>query len=266
MTPFKFHRAASVADAAQGFKSGAEGRYLAGGQTLIPVMKQRLASPSDLVSLAGIAGLAGIKAGQTSISIGAMTRHADVANSPEIQRLVPALAELAGGIGDPHVRNRGTIGGSVANNDPAADYPAAGLGLGATTKTDRRTIAADDFFQGLFTTALAEGEIITGFEFPVPERAGYVKFPHPASRFCLVGVMVSKGSQGVRVAVTGAGQEGVFRVAAMEQALGRSFTADTIAAVKVPAGNLLSDIHAGPEYRAHLIGVLARRALAKAVG
>ncbi len=266
MTPFKFHRASSLADAAQGFKSGSEGRYLAGGQTLIPVMKQRLASPSDLVSLAGVAGLAGITAGQASISIGAMTRHADVAASPDIARLIPALGELAGGIGDPHVRNRGTIGGSVANNDPAADYPAAVLGLGATIKTDRRSIAADDFFKGLFTTALADGEIITGIEFPVPERAGYVKFPHPASRFCLVGILVSKGAGGVRVAVTGAGQDGVFRVSAMEQALSVTFAADAIAAVKVLAGNLLSDIHAGPEYRAHLISVLARRAVAKAAG
>lgn len=265
MTPFKFRRATSLAEAAQGFKAAAEGRYLAGGQTLIPVMKQRLASPSDLVSLANIAGLAGIKADNAKITIGAMTRHADVAASAEIQRSIPALTEMARGIGDPHVRNRGTMGGSVANNDPAADYPAAVLGLGATVVTDRRRIGADDFFKGLFTTALAEGEIITGFEFPVPERAGYVKFPHPASRFCLVGVLVSKGPQGVRVAVTGAGQEGVFRVAAMEQALARSFSADAIAGIKVPADGLLGDIHAGPEYRAHLVGVLARRAVAKAV-
>ena len=194
-----------------------------------------------------------------------MTRHADVAASAEVQRLIPALAELASGIGDPHVRNRGTLGGSVANNDPAADYPAAVLGLGASVKTDRRSIAADDFFDGLFTTRLAEGEIITGIEFPVPERAGYVKFPHPASRYCLVAVLVSKGPQGVRVAVTGASQQGVFRAKEIEAALAKSFTVAAIEGIKVPAGDMMSDMHAGPEYRAHLVGVLAWRAVAKAL-
>jgi carbon-monoxide dehydrogenase medium subunit len=265
MTPFELHRAATLADAAKSFAASTEGRYLAGGQTLIPVLKQRLASPSDLVSLAGIPGLAGITATAPLVTVGAMTRHADVAASEDIRRLVPALAELAGGIGDPHVRNRGTMGGSVANNDPAADYPAALLGLGGTIVTDRRRIAADDFFLDLFTTALEDGEIVTSLEFPVPAKAGYVKFPHPASRYCLVGVMVSDGPAGVRVAVTGAGQSGVFRVPAMEAALASSFNADAIAGVKVPADNLMSDMHAGPEYRAHLIGVLAKRAITKAL-
>ena len=277
MQDFNYHRANSLVDAASSLKAAADGKFLAGGQTLIPVLKQRLASPSDLVDLAGIAGLAGIRAtaptitNGATITIGAMTRHADVAASADVKRLIPALAELAGGIGDPHVRNRGTIGGSVANNDPAADYPAAVLGLGATVKTDRRSIAADDFFDGLFTTKLAEGEIITAIEFPVPRRAGYVKFPHPASRYCLVAVMVAQGPQGdgvqgVRVAVTGAGQQGVFRATTLEAALAKAFTVAAIEGVKVPAAGMMSDMHAGPEYRAHLIGVLARRAVAKAIG
>ncbi len=266
MQEFKYSRATSVADAVQRLAAAGEGKLLAGGQTLLPVLKQRLASPSDLVDLAGIAGLAGISATAASVTIGAMTRHAEVAANPDVRRLIPALAEMAGGIGDPHVRNRGTMGGSVANNDPAADYPAAVLGLGATVKTNRRTIAADDYFQGLFTTALGDGEIITAIEFPVPERAGYVKFPHPASRYCLVGVMVSKGPMGVRVAVTGAGQEGVFRATVMEAALAGSFTAKAIEAVTMAPDNLMTDMHAGADYRAHLIGVLARRAIAKAGG
>ncbi|MEZ5816319.1 MAG: xanthine dehydrogenase family protein subunit M [Hyphomicrobiaceae bacterium] len=264
MTPFKLHRVKSLDEAQKVFESSEEARFLAGGQTLIPVLKQRLASPSDLVQLATVEGLSGIKVSESEITIGAMTRHAEVAANADIRRSIPALSELAGGIGDPHVRNRGTIGGSLANNDPAADYPAAVLGLGATVITDRRRIAADDYFQGLFSTALEEGEVVTSVVFPVPERAGYVKMPHPASRYCLVGVMVSKGSGGVRVAATGAGQDGVFRVAEMEAALSTAFTADAIRDIKVPAEGLLSDIHAGADYRAHLIGVLARRAIAKA--
>lgn len=263
MTPFKVHRVATVPEAVTTFSGAGEARFLAGGQTLIPVLKQRLASPSDLVALAAVPGLSGIKTTTGLITIGAMTRHAEVAASADVRRLVPALADLAGGIGDPHVRNRGTIGGSVANNDPAADYPAAVLGLGATVVTDRRRIAADDYFQGLFSTALADGEMITAVELPVPEIASYLKFPHPASRYCLVGVMVSRGPAGVRVAVTGAGQSGVFRVAEMEAALAKDFSAKAIAAIKVPADNMLSDIHAGADYRAHLVSVLARRALAK---
>lgn len=266
MTPFKLHRAKSLEEAASVFEGAEEARFLAGGQTLIPVLKQRLAAPSDLVALAGIAGLAGVTASESEITVGAMTRHADVAWNADIKRLIPALAELAGGIGDPHVRNRGTMGGSLANNDPAADYPAAVLGLGATVVTDRREIAADDYFQGLFTTALEEGEMIVRIVYPVPERAGYVKMPHPASRYCLVGVMVSKGPAGVRVAVTGAGQDGVFRVPEMEARLQESFTVEALAGVKVPPDDLMTDIHAGADYRAHLIGVLARRAAAKAAG
>ena len=266
MNEFKYARAASVAEAAQSFKAADEAKFLAGGQTLIPVLKQRLASPSDVIDLAGIKGLTGITSSATSISIGAMTCHADVAASAEVRRLIPALAELAGGIGDPHVRNRGTLGGSVANNDPAADYPAAVLALGATVTTDRRTIAADDFFKGLFTTALADGEIITAIAFPVPQRAGYVKLPHPASRYCLVAVMVAKTASGVRVAVTGAGQEGVFRVPAMEAALSASFTVTSIEGLSVAKDNLMTDMHAAADYRAHLVGVLARRAVAKAAG
>jgi aerobic carbon-monoxide dehydrogenase medium subunit len=265
MTPFKLHRAKNLAEAAKAFKAAEEGRFLAGGQTLIPVLKQRLAAPSDLVSLGGVTGLAGITSTAEKITVGAMTRHADVAANADVRRLIPALAEMAGGIGDPHVRNRGTMGGSVANNDPAADYPAAVLGFGGTVVTDRRRISADDYFQGLFTTALEDGEIITALEFPVPERAGYVKMPHPASRYCLVGVMIAKTSAGVRVAVTGAGQGGVFRVPEMEAALAKSFAADVLAGIKVAAGNLMTDIHAGAEYRAHLIGVLARRAVVKAL-
>ena len=266
MQDFKYRRAHSVAEATAALKEATEGKFLAGGQTLLPVLKQRLASPSDLIDLAGISGLVGITVSKETVTIGAMTRHADVAASAEIKAVIPALAELAGGIGDPHVRNRGTIGGSIANNDPAADYPAAVLGLGATIKTDRRTIAADDYFQGLFTTALQEDEVITAISFPVPQRAGYVKFPHPASRYCLVGVMVSKGANGVRVAVTGAGQEGVFRVSDMEAALNRAFTVGALEGVKVAPDNLMTDMHAAADYRAHLVGVLARRAVAKAGG
>ncbi|MEZ5854511.1 MAG: xanthine dehydrogenase family protein subunit M [Hyphomicrobiaceae bacterium] len=264
MNPFTFHKAGSIDAATKNFADAAEGKYLAGGQTLIPVLKQRLAAPSDLISLAAIDDLAGVTATADKITIGAMTRHAAVASSQEVRRAIPALAELAGGIGDPHVRNRGTLGGSVANNDPAADYPAAVLGLGATVVTNKRRVAADDFFQGLFTTALEDGEIITAIEFPVPERAGYVKFPHPASRYCLVGVMVAKMAGGIRVAVTGAGESGVFRATAFEQALAKNFAADAIATVKLPEDGMMSDIHAGAAYRAHLVGVLTRRAVAKA--
>jgi carbon-monoxide dehydrogenase medium subunit len=265
MNEFKFQRATSVTNAADAFKAEGDARYLAGGQTLIPVLKQRLATPSGLVGLSGLAELTGIKIADGAVTIGAMTRHADVAASAEVQAAISALAGLAGGIGDPHVRNRGTIGGSVANNDPAADYPSAVLGLGATVHTDRRSIPAEDFFQGLFTTALDEGELITSLSFPIPEKAGYVKFPHPASRYCLVGVMVSRGVGGVRVAVTGAGQEGVFRVASLEEALSRDFSPDAISGIEIPADNLMTDMHAPANYRAHLIGVIARRAVERAI-
>ena len=265
MKEFSYARATSLDEAAATFKAAGEARYLSGGQTLIPVLKQRLASPTDLIDLAGVPGLDQIVASGRSISVGAMATHASVAAHAGIQSAIPALAELAGGIGDPHVRNRGTIGGSLANNDPAADYPAAVLGLDAIVRTSKRQIAGDAFFAGLFTTALEEGEILTGVEFAAPKRAGYVKFPHPASRFCLVAVMVSEGPKGVRVAVTGAGQGGVFRVAAMEAALAKSFTASALDGIKVSPDNLLSDIHAQADYRAHLITVLAKRAVAKAM-
>ena len=264
MDDFNFVRATSVAGAAAAFTTAPEARYLAGGQTLLPVMKQRLAAPSDLISLAHVAELGGITVSRDMISIGAMTRHADVAAHAGIKAAIPALAVLAGGIADPHVRNRGTIGGSLANNDPAADYPAAVLGLSATVVTDKRRIVASDFFQGLFTTALEPGELITRIEFPVPLRAGYVKFPHPASRYALVGVLVCQGVNRVRVAVTGAGA-GVFRVAEMEQALEATFTPDAVANVAVADADLTSDHFGSAEYRAHLITVLAKRAVTQAL-
>ena len=266
MHTFEYLCPQSVADAAKLVTSKPEAKLLAGGHTLLPTMKQRLAAPKALVDLGKVAELKGIDRKGSKLIIGAMTTHAEVAESSVVKSAIPGLAALAAGIGDPQVRHRGTIGGSVANNDPAADYPAAVLGLGATVRTDRREIAADDFFQGLFSTALEEGEIITGFSFPVPKRAGYVKFPNPASRYCLVGVMVSEGPQGVRVAVTGAGQEGVFRAAELEAALARSFTPAAIEGLKLSPDNLMTDIHAAADYRAHLIGVMARRAVAKAAG
>lgn len=260
MDDFNFIRAGSLKEAATAFGTAREARYLAGGQTLLPVMKQRLAAPTDLIALAHVDGLSGVSVTKDMVTIGAMTRHADVASHAGVRTSIPALAVLAGGIGDPHVRNRGTIGGSLANNDPAADYPAAVLGLGATVVTDERTIHADHFFEGLFQTALQPGELLTRVEFPVPLRAGYVKFPHPASRYALVGVMVSQGTQGVRVAVTGAGAC-AFRVTAMEQALATRFMPDAISGIAVAETELTSDRHGSAEYRSHLIGVLAKRAV-----
>ncbi|MFO1055372.1 MAG: xanthine dehydrogenase family protein subunit M [Dongiaceae bacterium] len=263
MHDFAYHRPTSLADALSAIRAGGDAKLVAGGMTLIPTMKQRLASPSDLVDLGGVAELKGIRSEGGGLVVGAMTTHAAVAGSSLVQQTIPALAKLAGLIGDPQVRNRGTIGGSVANNDPAADYPAALVGLGATIKTDHRSIAADDFFQGLFSTALEDGEIVTAVSFPKPERAAYVKFRNPASRYAMVGVFVAKTGGGVRVAVTGAGP-GVFRVPAMEKALAASFTADAIKSITVPADNLNSDIHGSAAYRAHLVGVIARRAVAAA--
>ena len=262
MQSFNYVKPASLADAVAALSSADDGTVMAGGQTLLPTMKARLAAPSDVVDLGGIAELKGISVSGGTVTIGAMTRHVDVANSADVQGAIPALAALAGGIGDQAVRNRGTIGGSVANNDPAADYPAAVLGLGATVKTNTRSIAADDFFTGLFDTALNEGEIITSISFPVAEKAAYVKFPSPASRYAMVGVFVAKTAGGVRVAVTGAGDGGVFRVAAYESALAANFSASAIADGVVPADGLNSDLHADAEYRAHLIGVMTRRAVA----
>jgi carbon-monoxide dehydrogenase medium subunit len=261
MHNFSYQRPASLADAAK-LLSG-EAKLLAGGMTLLPTLKQRLAQPSALVDLAALAELKGIKAEGGGLTIGAMTTHADVAHSAEVKRTIPALAVLAEGIGDPQVRNRGTIGGSISNNDPAADYPAGVLGLGATVVTNKRKIAADDFFKGLFETALGDGEIVTAVSFPKPEKAGYAKFPNPASRYAMVGVFVAKTAGGVRVAVTGAGP-GVFRVPEMEKALAGSFSPDAIKAIKVAATNLNSDMHGSAEYRAHLVGVMAARAVASA--
>jgi carbon-monoxide dehydrogenase medium subunit len=263
MYDFAYQKPGSVADAVKALGADPEAKALAGGMTLIPVLKQRLNHPSVVVDLAK-AGLSGITAGAGSVTIGAMTTHAAVAASAEVKRIIPALAALAGGIGDEQVRHRGTIGGSLANNDPAADYPAAALALGATIKTNKREIAADDFFQGMFTTALEADEIITAVTFPAPTAASYQKFRNPASRYAIVGVFVARFPAGVRVAVTGAGQGGVFRHAAMEAALSAKFSPDAIAGVTTPAGDMNADIHASAEYRAHLVGVMARRAVAAA--
>lgn len=263
MSQFNFASPASTADAAKAFKAASDPKFVAGGQSLLPTIRLGLADPSDLIDLHSIADLAGIKVSGNMVSIGAMATHATVAESAEVQRAIPALAYLAGHIGDRQVRNRGTIGGSLANSDPAACYPASVLALGATINTDKRKIAADDYFKGLFTTALEEGEIITSVDFPVAEKAAYVKLRNPASHFPLVGVFVAKTGGGVRVAVTGAGAC-AFRVKAIEDALKANFSADAIKGIKVDAKDLNGDLHATPAYRAHLIGVLARRAVAAA--
>jgi carbon-monoxide dehydrogenase medium subunit len=263
---FDYIRPSGLAAARDAFAEAGDARYLAGGQTLIPVLKQRLAQPSAIIDLGGVSDLKGISVAGDDITIGAMTCHAEVAASSAVQARIPALANLAGMIGDPQVRNRGTLGGSLANNDPSADYPAAVLGLGAIVHTDRRAISADDYFDGLFSTALQDGEIIRRVAFPVPARAGYVKFRHPASRFALVGVMVSQGPAGVRVAATGAGASGVFRVPEMEAALAKSFTVAALDGLAVSADDMIVDMHASGAYRANLVAVLARRAVAEALG
>ncbi len=260
-----YHRASSIDEAASLFSKGKEAKYLAGGHTLIPVMKQRLASPSDVIDIGKIKELVGIDAGADALTIKAATTHYDVANSSAAQKAIPAVAYLASQIGDPAVRHRGTIGGSLANNDPAADYPAAVLALGATIKTNKRSISADDFFKGLFTTALADGEMITAVSFPIAAKAGYAKFPHPASRFALTGVFVAKTKSGdVRVAVTGASQNGVMRVGAIEAALKANWSPSAIDGVTISASGLLNDIHGSSDYRANLIKVMAQRAVAAA--
>jgi len=262
---FAYQRASSISDAERLFANGSDAKFLAGGQTLIPTMKQRLASPAQLIDISAIAELSFIRADGERLVIGAGTKHAAVANSGEVHRLIAALAELAETIGDPAVRHLGTLGGSLANNDPAADYPAAALALGASVRTTRRTIAAVEFFTGMFSTALEDGEIIIDVTFPVPELAGYAKFPNPASRYALAGVFVAKTGTGVRVAVTGAGPS-VFRVPEMETALERSFSADALAGISIPSAGLNSDIHASAEYRAHLVAVMASRAVVAALG
>ena len=260
MTGFAYQTPASLAEAAKAAAAG-NAKILAGGQSLLGAIKLGLATPDALVDLAKIGGLDTIKVDGSNLLIGAMATHAKVAASPEVQRAIPALAKLAGSIGDRQVRNRGTIGGSLANNDPAADYPAAVLGLGATITTDRRSIAADDFFKGLYETALAEGEIITAVSFPIPKKAGWEKFRQPASRFSIVGVFASQGASGVRVAVTGAGAC-VFRAKALEDKLGSNWSAAACESVKFGSDGLSSDLHGSAEYRAALIPVIAGRAVA----
>ena len=261
MYPTNYHKASTIEDAVAALGAGDDAKILAGGQTLIATMKQRLAEPSDLVDIRGIPGLSGVSSDGGTLTIGAATTHAEVAGNADVAALCPALVTLASGIGDPAVRHQGTIGGSLANNDPAADYPAAVLALGATIVTNTREIAADDFFDGLFETALQDGEIITSVKFPVAESTGYAKFPQPASRFALVGVFVANTKSGARVAVTGAGENGVFRHAGLESALGADWSSDAAGGVSTSAEGLMSDIHASAEYRAHLVGVMAKRAV-----
>jgi carbon-monoxide dehydrogenase medium subunit len=260
---FKYRKADSLAAASAALAAGEDAKLLAGGQSLIAALKLRLSAPSELIDLSGIAELRGIKIEASAITIGAMTRHAEVARSKEVQAKIPALASLAGGIGDRMVRNMGTIGGALAHNDPVADYPAAVLGLDATVNTNQRNIAADEFFKGMFETALEAGEIIVSVSFPIPKRAAYIKFKNPASRYAIVGVLAAQTAGGVRVAVTGAASC-VFRVAEMEKALTANWSPEAIAAISVPADDLNSDMHASAEYRAHLVTVMARRAVESA--
>ncbi len=264
MYAFTYERPTSLADALKHIVAG--GQALAGGQTLLASMKQRLASPEKLVDLGRVSELSGVCQDGQSLVIGATTRHADVSENALVRQHIPALADLASQIGDKQVRAMGTMGGSVANNDPAACYPSAVLGLGATVITNQRKIAADDFFVGMYSTALTEGEIITAISFPIPQKAIYMKFRQPASRFALVGVFVARTAQGVRVAVTGASSEGVFRHAGLEAALTQKFTPESAAGVKIDAANLSSDLHASADYRAHLISVQTQRAVKQLMG
>ena len=263
MYAFAYERPASLADVVAKIASG--GQALAGGQTLIATLKQRLAQPESLIDLAGVAELSGVRRDGNTLVIGAMTKHETVADSAEVQQLIPALATLAANIGDRQVRAMGTMGGSVANNDPAACYPSAVLALGATIETNQRTIAADDFFQGMYTTALEPGELITAIHFPVPLKAAYAKFRQPASRFALVGVFVAQTAQGVRVAITGAGN-GVFRHAGLEAALSKSFTPEAVEGVAIDANELNADLHASAAFRAQLIKVQTQKAVQQANG
>lgn len=263
MQDFNFHRPKNVQEAVAAKKRLPEGKYLGGGQSLLPVMKLDMAAPSDLIAVAGLSELKGIKVDGAALIVGAGSTHADVAASAEVRSTIPALAELAGHIGDAQVRNRGTLGGSVAHADPAADYPAAVLGLKSTIRTDRRAIAGDAYFKGMFETALEADEMVVGVRFEKPEKAAYAKFANPSSKYAIVGVMVAKYADGVRVAVTGAAPS-VFRVAAMEAALNKRFAPEALDGISVPAEGLNDEIGAGPEYRAHLISVMARRAVAAA--
>jgi len=265
MYAFNYHRPSSIEEVGRILGSAPDASLLAGGQSLIPTLKQRLAEPSDLIDLNSVADLDTIDVDGDTLRIGAMARHAAVAASADVRGAIPGLSALAELIGDHQVRNRGTIGGSIANNDPAADYPAAAIALDATIETTQREIPADDFFHGLFETALEAGEIVTAVRFKVPQRAAYAKFMQPASRFALVGVMVAQYGNGVRVAVTGAGMS-VFRVTEMETALATDFSAEAIRAIGVSADELNTDLHGTAEYRAHLINVMARRAVTQAAG
>ena len=260
MYDFAYHKPTSIADAVKILSADPEARPISGGQTLLPALKHRLNRPTSLVDLSGISELRGVKRDGDKITVGALTKHFEVQNNQEIKSAIPALAFMATVIGDIQVRNRGTMGGSVSNNDPAADYPAAVLALGATLVTDKRRITADDFFQGMFTTALEPGELLTAIEFPIPEKAGYAKMRNPASRYVMAGVFVAKTVGGVRVVVNGAGP-GVFRQTAMEQALAADWSPDAVANIKQEAEGLNSDIHGSAEYRAHLVTVMAKRAV-----
>jgi carbon-monoxide dehydrogenase medium subunit len=260
MYDFNYQRASSVDDAASKHAAADDARYLAGGMTMVPVLKQRLDQPSDVVDLGGLGDLTGISENGGAIVIGAMTTHHDVNTSDLVKSKIPALADLAGTIGDPMVRNRGTIGGSLANNDPAASYPAAVLGLGATIQTNKRSIEADDFFTGMFDTALEEGELITAVSFPVPEQAGYRHFPNPASRFPIVGAFVAQTGGGVRVGITGAAPC-AYRQTSFEDALAGGLDPESLKGIEVSSDGMNSDIHASAEYRAHLVNVMARRAI-----
>ncbi len=265
MYAFDYERPSAVDAAVALLRSVEEPKVLAGGQTLLPTLKQRLAQPGTLVDLARIPGLSAIERRGEGLSIGAMARHAAVATSPLVREAIPALAELAGMIGDPAVRNRGTLGGSIANNDPTADYPAACLALGATIITNARQLAADDFFTGLFETALAEDELVLAVEFPLPARAGYAKFRNPASRYAMAGVFIAQGADGIRVAVTGAGQGGVFRWTAAEEALAADFRVESLADIALDADDIMSDLHGSADYRTHLVKIMAKHAMVAAL-
>jgi carbon-monoxide dehydrogenase medium subunit len=260
-----YHRPASIDEAVSLFAKASEPKYLAGGHTLLPVMKQRLAAPSDVIDLAGIRELIGVEASDDTLTIRAATTYYDIMTNADVKKAIPALVHLTSLLGDPAVRYRGTIGGSIANNDPAADYPAAVLALGATVKTNKRSIAADDFFKGLFTTALEDGEIITEIAFPIRERAGYAKMRHPASRFALTGVFVARTKGGdVRVAATGASQNGVMRVSAIEAALKADWSPSALDAIRITDTDMIADIHGSAAYRANLVKVMAQRAVGQA--
>ena len=265
MYAFTYSSPKTVRQAASALAKSEDGKLLAGGQTLLPTMKQRLAAPPALVDLGKVEGLAGIELKGRTVVIGAMTTHAAVATSAVLHQAIPGLAAMAGMIGDPAVRNRGTIGGSIANNDPAADYPAACLALGATIVTNKRKLPAEQFFTGLFDTALEPGEIVVRVSFPIPGKAAYAKFRNPASRYAIVGVFVGKRGSDVRVAVTGAGASGVFRATALEEALKKRFSPKSLEGISLPATGLNGDMHASPEYRAHLITVMAKRAVTAAI-